>query len=170
MARMLDLGRSQPLTPNAKLPAELNIGIDRENNCPLPDEFDGYARKSQHGGMPFAVTGLSDQEYATVQRWLEQGGAVEPRQLQPSAREATQIEQWERLLNTPGPRGSLVARWLYEHLFMPICISREANPVTSISWCVRVRPAASRSMRSPRDGRMTIRVPVSATACGPSAT
>ncbi len=118
MARMLDLGRSQPLTPNAKLPAELNIGIDRENNCPLPDEFDGYARKTRHGGMPFAVTGLSDQEYATVQRWLEQGGAVEPRQLQPSAREATQIEQWERLLNTPGPRGSLVARWLYEHLFI----------------------------------------------------
>ena len=170
MARMLDLGRSQPLTPNAKLPAELNIGIDRANNCPLPDEFDGYARKSQHGSMPFAVTGLSDQEYATVQRWLEQGGAVEPRQLQPSAREATQIEQWERLLNTPGPRGSLVARWLYEHLFIAHLYFEGVNPVASISWCVRVRPAASRSMRSPRDGRMTIRVPVSATACGPSAT
>ncbi|MBA4724702.1 MAG: fatty acid cis/trans isomerase [Pseudomonas sp.] len=118
MARMLELGRSQPLTPNAKLPAELNIGIGRENNCPLPEEFDGYARKNLHGGMPFAVTGLSDQEYATLQRWLEQGAPVEHRQLQPSPAEALQIEEWERLLNTPGPRGTLVGRWLYEHLFI----------------------------------------------------
>ncbi|MFP5338958.1 MAG: fatty acid cis/trans isomerase [Gammaproteobacteria bacterium] len=118
MARMLELGRSQPLTPNAKLPAELNIGIGRENNCPLPEEFDGYARKNLHGGMPFAVTGLSDQEYETLQRWLEQGAPVEHRQLQPSPAEALQIEEWERLLNTPGPRGTLVGRWLYEHLFI----------------------------------------------------
>lgn len=118
MARMLELGRSQPLTPNAKLPAELSIGIGRENTCPLPEEFDGYAHKNQHGGMPFAVTGLSDQEYATLQRWLEQGAPVEHRQLQPSPAEALQIEDWERLLNTPGPRGTLVGRWLYEHLFI----------------------------------------------------
>jgi len=118
MARMLELGRSQPLTPNAKLPAELSIGIGRENTCPLPEEFDGYARKKLHGGMPFAVTGLSDQEYATLQRWLEQGAPVEHRQLQPSPAEALQIEEWERLLNTPGPRGTLVGRWLYEHLFI----------------------------------------------------
>ncbi|MHA6637105.1 fatty acid cis/trans isomerase [Stutzerimonas frequens] len=118
MARMLELGRSQPLTPNAKLPAELSIGIGRENTCPLPEEFDGYARKNLHGGMPFAVTGLSDQEYATLQRWLEQGAPVEHRQLQPSPAEALQIEEWERLLNTPGPRGTLVGRWLYEHLFI----------------------------------------------------
>lgn len=118
MARMLELGRSQPLTPNAKLPAELSIGIGRENTCPLPEEFDGYARKNLHGGMPFAVTGLSDQEYETLQRWLEQGAPVEHRQLQPSPAEALQIEEWERLLNTPGPRGTLVGRWLYEHLFI----------------------------------------------------
>ncbi|WP_350601774.1 fatty acid cis/trans isomerase, partial [Pseudomonas sp. 65/3-MNA-CIBAN-0223] len=43
MARMLELGRGQPLTPNAKLPSELEIGIGRENTCPLPEEFDRYA-------------------------------------------------------------------------------------------------------------------------------
>lgn len=68
MARMLELGRSQPLTPNAKLPSALEIGIGRENTCPLPDEFDRYARRNMHGGMPFAVTGLSDTEYALLQR------------------------------------------------------------------------------------------------------
>jgi hypothetical protein len=118
MARMLELGRSQPLAPNAKLPSGLDIGIGRENSCPLPEEFDTYARKNAHGGMPFAVTGLSDNEYAIMQRWLEQGAPVEHRQLIPSVQEATQIAEWERLLNTPGARGNLVGRWLYEHLFI----------------------------------------------------
>ncbi|MBK3867260.1 peptidylprolyl isomerase [Pseudomonas stutzeri] len=118
MARMLELGRSQPLVANAKLPAGLDIGIGRENSCPLPEEFDAYARGNAHGGMPFAVTGLSDEEYARLQRWLEQGAPVESQALQPSAAEAAQIAAWERLLNTPGLRGSLVGRWLYEHLFI----------------------------------------------------
>ncbi|MCQ4297370.1 fatty acid cis/trans isomerase [Pseudomonas stutzeri] len=118
MARMLELGRSQPLVPNAKLPPGLDIGIGRENSCPRPGEFDTYARKTAHGGMPFAVTGLSDNEYSTVQRWLEQGAPVEHRQLTPSAVDASQIAEWERLLNTPGARGSLVGRWLYEHLYI----------------------------------------------------
>jgi len=118
MARMLELGRSQPLTPNARLPAGLDIGIGRENSCPRPDEFDGYARKNAHAGMPFAVTGLSDEEYARLQRWLEQGAPVERQALQPSVAEAAQITEWERLLNTPGARGKLVGRWLYEHLFI----------------------------------------------------
>ena len=119
MARMLELGRSQPLTPNAKLPSALEIGIGRENTCPLPDEFDRYARRNMHGGMPFAVTGLSDTEYALLQRWLEQGASVEASSPpEPSATESVQIDEWERLLNTPGARGNLVGRWLYEHLFI----------------------------------------------------
>jgi hypothetical protein len=112
MARMLELGRSQPLVPNAKLPAGLDISIDRENSCPLAGEFDSYARKNAHGGKPFAVTGLGDEEYATIQRWLEQGAPVEHRQLSPTPAEALQIAEWEGLLNTPGARGNLVGRWL----------------------------------------------------------
>ncbi|MCW3148051.1 fatty acid cis/trans isomerase [Stutzerimonas stutzeri] len=118
MARMLELGRSQPLPPHVKLPAELDIGIGRDNSCPLPNEFAAYAAKGPHGGMPFAVTGLTDTEYSTLQRWLEQGAPVELSRIQPSASERQQIEQWERLLNAPGAREALVSRWLYEHLFL----------------------------------------------------
>ncbi len=57
MARMLELGRSQPLAPNVRLPESLDIGIYRDNQCPLPDEFAAYAKANPHGGMPFAVTG-----------------------------------------------------------------------------------------------------------------
>ena len=116
--RMLELGRSQPLEPNAKLPDNLDIAITRSNTCPTPGEFADYAQKNPHGGMPFAVTGLEDVEYATLEQWLEQGAQVSERAVQPSAEELRQIETWEAFLNTPGARQNLVSRWLYEHLFL----------------------------------------------------
>ncbi|SDU78896.1 fatty acid cis/trans isomerase [Pseudomonas sihuiensis] len=116
--RMLELGRSQPLEPNAKLPDNLDIAITRSNSCPLPEEFAAYAQKNPHGGMPFAVTGLNDDEYATLEQWLAQGAPVAEQTLTPSAVELRQVEQWEKFLNAPGARQDLVARWLYEHLFL----------------------------------------------------
>lgn len=116
--RMLELGRSQPLEPNAKLPDNLDIAITRSNSCPLPGEFAAYAQKNPHGGMPFAVTGLNDDEYATLERWLAQGAPVAEQALKPSAVELRQVEQWENFLNAPGARQDLVSRWLYEHLFL----------------------------------------------------
>ncbi|MEK1907722.1 MAG: fatty acid cis/trans isomerase, partial [Pseudomonas sp.] len=118
LKRMLELGRSNPPVPNAKLPADLDIALGRQNQCPLPGEFDAYAKKFAHAGMPFAVTGLSDTEYATLQQWLAQGAPVEQQALQPSVAEQAQVAQWETLLNAPGARESLVNRWLYEHLFL----------------------------------------------------
>ncbi|WP_134675824.1 fatty acid cis/trans isomerase [Ectopseudomonas khazarica] len=116
--RMLELGRSQPLEPNAKLPDNLDIAITRSNTCPTPGEFADYAQKNPHGGMPFAVTGLEDAEYATLEQWLEQGAQVSERAVQPRAEELRQVETWEAFLNAPGARQNLVSRWLYEHLFL----------------------------------------------------
>ena len=118
MTRMLELGRSQPLAPNARLPDALDIGIYRDNQCPLPDEFAAYAKANPHGGMPFAVTGLSEDEHATLQRWLAQGAPLDSRTLEPSATERAQIADWEGFLNGDSLREQLVGRWLYEHLFL----------------------------------------------------
>ncbi|MBP8264341.1 MAG: fatty acid cis/trans isomerase, partial [Pseudomonas sp.] len=118
MARMLELGHAKPLAANAKLPAELELGIARKNQCALPEEFASYAAKRPAEGMPFAVTGLEPQEYQTLQAWLAAGAPVDQQALQPSASEAGQIVEWEALLNANGARASLVSRWLYEHLFI----------------------------------------------------
>ncbi|WP_236213077.1 fatty acid cis/trans isomerase [Metapseudomonas otitidis] len=118
MARMLELGHSNPPTPNAKLPEDLDIGINRQNQCPTPAEFDDYARRYAHAGMPFAVTGLDAQEYQTLQRWLGAGAPVEEQAPLPTPSEAAQVAQWEALLNAPGAREVLVGRWLFEHLFL----------------------------------------------------
>ena len=118
MARMLELGHSTPLAPNAKLPADLDIGINRENQCPAPGEFDDYAKTFAHAGMPFAVTGLDDQQYQTLQRWLAAGAPVEEVAPTPTPDEARQVAEWEALLNARGAREVLVGRWLFEHLFL----------------------------------------------------
>src|SRR5690606_39885704 len=102
MSRMLELGRSQPLPANAKLPEELDIGIGRSNLCPLPGEFDDYARRNAHGGMPFAVTGLSDTEYATLQKWLEQGAEMDQQAIQPAVQERYHNEAGEYRINLKG--------------------------------------------------------------------
>src|SRR5690606_39643701 len=77
LARMLELGRANPPVANARLPDGLDISIRRQNQCPLPDEFEAYARQTAHAGMPFAVAGLDDAEYATLQQWLKEGAPVE---------------------------------------------------------------------------------------------
>lgn len=118
LKRMLELGRGHPPEPNARLPEQLDIGIGRRNTCPMPDEFAAFARDNPRAGMPFAVTGLGDGEYATLMQWLEQGAPVDEAPLVPSPAEVRQIADWERLLNARDDRSRLVARWLYEHLFL----------------------------------------------------
>ncbi|MFH7445366.1 fatty acid cis/trans isomerase, partial [Pseudomonas syringae pv. tagetis] len=55
MARIIDLGRSAPLTANSKIPNEIALGINRENVCPLPGEYDAYAAAHSQQAMPLAV-------------------------------------------------------------------------------------------------------------------
>ena len=135
MARMLELGhRRAPLRPNGKLPDDIVLGLNRENMCPLPGEFDAYADAHPNEGMPLAVTGLSDQQYQTLRRWLASGAPIDQQGVAPSAQEAAQVLQWESLLNAPGARESLVARWLFEHLFIAHLYFEGGEPGHFFQW------------------------------------
>ena len=134
MARMLELGHKTPLQPNAKLPADIVLGLNRENMCAQPGEFNAYAGAHPKEGMPLAVTGLTDQQYQTLQRWLASGAPIDEQGLAPSAREAMQVLQWESLLNAPGARESLVARWLFEHLFLAHVYFEGGEPGHFFQW------------------------------------
>ncbi|WP_244507170.1 fatty acid cis/trans isomerase [Pseudomonas panipatensis] len=118
MARMIDLGHSHPLVPNAKIADGLDLSINRRNQCPTPESIDDFVEQNPRSGMPFAVTGLSDKQYATLKAWLAQGAPVDEQPMQPSAAEARQVTDWENFLNQRGARETLVSRWLYEHLFL----------------------------------------------------
>lgn len=116
--RMLALGKSHQFKDNSKLPDALDISIRRENQCPTVDTMSEYEADHPLTGMPFAVTGLSDDEFSTISGWLYQGGKVNETVPQLSHDELEVITQWETYLNQISNPRRLVARWLYEHLFL----------------------------------------------------
>ena len=134
MARMLELGHKAPMQPNAKLPEDIVLGLNRENTCAMPAEFDAYAGSHPKEGMPLAVTGLTDQQYQTLQRWLASGAPIDEQGLAPSAKEALEVVQWENLLNAPGARQSLVGRWLFEHWFLAHIYFKDGEPGHFFQW------------------------------------
>ncbi|MGQ0621370.1 MAG: fatty acid cis/trans isomerase [Panacagrimonas sp.] len=115
---MVELGHRNPWVPNSKLPDDIELGRDRKNECPTMAEFRGYAKDRPKQGMPWAVTGLTDPEFQTLQTWVAEGSFVEPSWLRPTPSELESVEQWERYLNRSGARERLVARYLFEHLFL----------------------------------------------------
>src|SRR5699024_8248206 len=112
LASMLELGKAQPFAANSRLPDDLVLGVARKEECPAPSEFANYAQKNPHNGMPFAVTGLTDEQYAKIKQWLEEGAQVDWQPWRSNSAEQQQIEQWEAFLNAPGARESIVSRWL----------------------------------------------------------
>lgn len=116
--RMLALGKSHQFKANNKLPDDLDISIRRENQCPTPDTIAEYETKHPLTGMPFAVTGLTDDEFSTISGWLYQGAKVPEEQVELTQNELTAIEKWESYLNQTSNQRRLVSRWLYEHLFL----------------------------------------------------
>jgi hypothetical protein len=115
---MIRLGREHPLAPNSAVPEHIQLGLARKSECPLPGEFDDYAKKKPLQGMPLAITGLSEDEYQTLRQWIREGAVIDATPALPGQQEQQQIDQWEGFFNQPAPKNRLVSRYLYEHLFL----------------------------------------------------
>ena len=107
--RMLRLKQLHPQPLTGRLPAGIDIGLDRKASCPTLAEFDDYASKHPDQGMPFALPNLDEQQYQTLVYWLAQGA---PRQAPPAvdAAVAEQIAKWEQFLNGQSLKEQLFAR------------------------------------------------------------
>lgn len=145
MARMLELGHKTPLTPNAKLPEDIVLGLERNNMCPLPHEFDAYAGAHPKEGMPLAVTGLTDKEYQTLQHWLAAARRSSTSRSSPVRRKPVRSANGKSCsIALARPR-----RWSVvgctSTCSWRTSTSWVASRATSSSGCVRARQAASRS-------------------------
>lgn len=118
IAGMISLAKRYPFPPNSKIPDSIELGITRKNQCISGEKFSDYARDYPYGGMPFAVTGLNDQEYALLAGWVKQGAVITDEPVTLTDGEKESLQQWESFFNRNDNRSKLVARWLYEHLFM----------------------------------------------------
>ncbi|WP_455203731.1 fatty acid cis/trans isomerase [Kaarinaea lacus] len=123
--QMLALKRRYPLPKEGRLPAEYDVGTElykdegfvHSQQCPSIETFPDFATEHPQWGMPFALPGLSREEFKTIETWLEQGALVEPtKDLSTSLK--THIHKWERFLNGESNKQKLMSRYLYEHLFL----------------------------------------------------
>jgi hypothetical protein len=114
---MIELGREHPLEANAPVPADIELGLTRKNECPVPAKFEKYAEKKPLQGMPLAITGLTDNEYQTIRQWIREGAVIDAKPFVPGQAEQAQIREWEAFFNRSALKNQLVARYLYEHLF-----------------------------------------------------
>ncbi|MET0341968.1 MAG: fatty acid cis/trans isomerase [Polyangiales bacterium] len=117
LVRMLALKRAYPLPVSERLPDDLTLGIDRGQQCPRSDEFESFAHAHPTWGMPYALPGLDDAEHTLLTAWVAAGAA------EPTPRDLTQAEEraitrWEQFLNGDSNKARLMARYVYEHLFL----------------------------------------------------
>jgi len=117
MHRMLTLKRDNPLPAKGALPDGFDFSLYRKQQCAKQETFDNYARDYPLQGMPYGLPGLLPDEHASLTQWLEQGA---PRLDRPYLSDTLrqQINAWEAFLNGSTDKERLMARYLYEHLFL----------------------------------------------------
>jgi hypothetical protein len=117
LRRMLALKQAHPLPTTGVLPDSFDFRLDREQSCPRPDQMDAYAEARPEQGMPFGFPGLDAEEQAVLTRWLGAGAPGTPVPV-PSAAEQAEVQRWEAFFNGTSLRERLMARYMYEHLFI----------------------------------------------------
>ena len=137
MYRMLQLKQAHPLPTEGPLPESFDFSLYRDQQCPSEDEFDNFARDYPLAGMPYGFPGLNTAEHETLEAWLAKG-APAPSLPSISARESQLLQTWETFLNGKDKRRRLVARYIYEHLFLASLYLEEKDQLT---WFRLVRSA-----------------------------
>ena len=125
--QMISLRHRHPFEINQKLPKHLDPALQRQTICPTIDEFEKYAQERPSAGMPFAVTGLSDKEYRTLNKWILEGANIKSDQVQLTKFETQSVLDWEGFLNGSSAKELLVSRYLYEHLFIAHLFFKDAE-------------------------------------------
>lgn len=69
-------------------------------------------------GMPFGFPPLTDHEYVSIEKWIQQGAKNKTSTHSLDQTLRTQIKTWEDFFNRSSLPQKLVSRYLYEHLFL----------------------------------------------------
>lgn len=118
MELLLHLKRQHPLPASQILPDSFDFSINRQQQCPRPEEFDQYRQKYPLWGMPYGLPGLNDSEHAQLVSWLRAGGRAGTPAFTPAAALEAELVRWEAFFNGADLKSQLVNRYLYEHLFL----------------------------------------------------
>ena len=115
--RLLALKQRHPLPDDDILPDSFDFKLDRAQQCPKSEELTQFEQDFPLWGMPYGLPAVDPQEMATLERWLTIGSPVNPR---PALSKELQLEvsKWEAFFNGGSLKHQLVARYMFEHLFI----------------------------------------------------
>jgi len=93
-----------------------DFNAEQVTACPdTVEQAQSYLKGRPEAGMPFGFPPLNDAEFATVKAWLQEGA---PGPLVKKRATLPAVTRWEAFFNDDDLRSQLVARYLYEHLFL----------------------------------------------------
>lgn len=119
MGKLLQLGHKNPVKADEQFPRTIELDpFKRKFSFPNKFEVDSYIAQKPLEGMPLAVNGLSNSEYTTIMTWLDEGAKFDNKPAVPSAADAAMIKAWETFLNGSDPRSQLMARYIFEHIYL----------------------------------------------------
>jgi len=103
--------------PEGVLPDQFNYSLNREDQCPDINELGEYEEDFPLSGMPYGLPNLSHDEFKTLEQWISRGAPMsQPLALSDEA--VKLVDHWEEKLNGDSRKEQLVARYIYEHLFI----------------------------------------------------
>jgi len=118
LEQLLRAGRDNPFKLGSPLPDDIDISTLRKNACPMNEEVTDYLDDHPLGGMPFAMAPLPDEDFQRLMAWAADGAPAPEDQADLPDAVRMQLGAIESFLNGEDLRTRLVARYLFEHLFL----------------------------------------------------
>lgn len=117
LAQMLQLKQDHPLPDQPILPDSFDLALDRNQQCVKVEQFEDFRRDYPLWGMPYGLPALPAKERKLLLQWVQEGAPYRaPAPIAPVLER--HIQAWERFLNQDSPKGQLMSRYLYEHLYL----------------------------------------------------
>lgn len=116
--RMLKLKQQHPLPSAGALPDSFDFALDRNQSCATAETFDLYASRFPLGGMPYGLPAIPEQEHQRLIQWAENGAIAHAQREHLTPEQQRDVAQWETFFNGDDLKSQLVARYMYEHLYL----------------------------------------------------
>ena len=101
-----------------------------DHQCPAtPSALDAYLKKHPAAGMPFGLPALHDDDIAKLRAWVAAGSPGPAETEQRTADMVTDpatVVAWEGFFNAPDKRSQLVARYIFDHVFLATIVLEES--------------------------------------------
>ncbi|ATH07711.1 hypothetical protein BIY24_07060 [Halobacteriovorax marinus] len=115
--KFLQLKEMFPQPRAGLISSQIDTSLNREQYCVQVDEFEDFVEDHSYMGMPFALPNLTKSEFSTLAHWVAQGSKGHDKKVESKATKKL-IAIFENLFNRNDLKSKLIARYIYEHIFL----------------------------------------------------